>query len=260
MTRLPTVPVSPCCELFEVSFIEVWLNTLFRSTDSSTVRLQSRFWSSKPGPPSSSKVLWSEDVSTFHQTISTSSSPLLPQTHTHFTLSHSTFIFFCFFIKQSSHHLPYHHYLSISISFTRWFIQHPWNPIPFHNHRSKPSSHGSSSNNWSILSTIHQDEVSSLLFKSCIGLGSSLTLMKYDSMFQAVRDAMSIVLQKDDSALVFGEDVAFGGVFRWWSASHSSISLPYPSSLGGLFLQFSHQSMTMSSCPPPAPLCCWGLW
>lgn len=34
-------------------------------------------------------------------------------------------------------------------------------------------------------------------------------------MFQAIRDAMSIVLQKDDSALVFGEDVAFGGVFRY---------------------------------------------
>ncbi|EDR14909.1 uncharacterized protein LACBIDRAFT_319398 [Laccaria bicolor S238N-H82] len=33
-------------------------------------------------------------------------------------------------------------------------------------------------------------------------------------MYQAVRDAMSIALAKDDSAVVFGEDVAFGGVFR----------------------------------------------
>ncbi|KAG6889840.1 hypothetical protein C0995_014318 [Termitomyces sp. Mi166 len=32
--------------------------------------------------------------------------------------------------------------------------------------------------------------------------------------YQAVRDAMSIALSKDDSAVVFGEDVAFGGVFR----------------------------------------------
>ncbi|KZT55091.1 Thiamin diphosphate-binding protein [Calocera cornea HHB12733] len=32
--------------------------------------------------------------------------------------------------------------------------------------------------------------------------------------YQAVRDAMAIALLKDDSALVFGEDVAFGGVFR----------------------------------------------
>lgn len=34
------------------------------------------------------------------------------------------------------------------------------------------------------------------------------------NMFQAIREAMSIVLQKDDKAVVFGEDVAFGGVFR----------------------------------------------
>ncbi|KAG6877027.1 hypothetical protein C0993_010960 [Termitomyces sp. T159_Od127] len=32
--------------------------------------------------------------------------------------------------------------------------------------------------------------------------------------YQAVRDAMSIALSKDDTAVVFGEDVAFGGVFR----------------------------------------------
>ncbi|TFK42388.1 pyruvate dehydrogenase [Crucibulum laeve] len=32
--------------------------------------------------------------------------------------------------------------------------------------------------------------------------------------YQAVRDAMSIALSKDDNAVVFGEDVAFGGVFR----------------------------------------------
>ncbi|KAF9019385.1 thiamine diphosphate-binding protein [Hymenopellis radicata] len=34
------------------------------------------------------------------------------------------------------------------------------------------------------------------------------------NMYQAVRDAMSIALTKDDNAVVFGEDVAFGGVFR----------------------------------------------
>ena len=32
--------------------------------------------------------------------------------------------------------------------------------------------------------------------------------------YQAIRDAMSIILTKDDSAIVFGEDVGFGGVFR----------------------------------------------
>ncbi|KAH9945800.1 pyruvate dehydrogenase [Epithele typhae] len=34
------------------------------------------------------------------------------------------------------------------------------------------------------------------------------------NMYQAVRDALSIALSKDDTAVVFGEDVAFGGVFR----------------------------------------------
>ncbi|KAH7107669.1 pyruvate dehydrogenase [Auriculariales sp. MPI-PUGE-AT-0066] len=34
------------------------------------------------------------------------------------------------------------------------------------------------------------------------------------NMYQAIRDALSIALTKDDSAIVFGEDVAFGGVFR----------------------------------------------
>ncbi|KAF5373569.1 hypothetical protein D9758_000823 [Tetrapyrgos nigripes] len=32
--------------------------------------------------------------------------------------------------------------------------------------------------------------------------------------YQAVRDAMSIAMTKDETAVVFGEDVAFGGVFR----------------------------------------------
>ena len=32
--------------------------------------------------------------------------------------------------------------------------------------------------------------------------------------YQAIRDAMSIALSKDEHAVVFGEDVAFGGVFR----------------------------------------------
>ncbi|ORZ03426.1 Thiamin diphosphate-binding protein [Syncephalastrum racemosum] len=34
------------------------------------------------------------------------------------------------------------------------------------------------------------------------------------NLFQAVNDAMSIALATDDNAVVFGEDVAFGGVFR----------------------------------------------
>ncbi|KAF8319315.1 pyruvate dehydrogenase [Clavulina sp. PMI_390] len=34
------------------------------------------------------------------------------------------------------------------------------------------------------------------------------------NMYQAIRDAMSIAMTEDDTAVVFGEDVAFGGVFR----------------------------------------------
>ncbi|KAF9519796.1 hypothetical protein BS47DRAFT_1370576 [Hydnum rufescens UP504] len=34
------------------------------------------------------------------------------------------------------------------------------------------------------------------------------------NMFQSIRDAMSTTLSEDDTAVIFGEDVAFGGVFR----------------------------------------------
>lgn len=34
------------------------------------------------------------------------------------------------------------------------------------------------------------------------------------NLFQAVNNAMDIAMERDESALVFGEDVAFGGVFR----------------------------------------------
>jgi 2-oxoisovalerate dehydrogenase E1 component beta subunit len=34
------------------------------------------------------------------------------------------------------------------------------------------------------------------------------------NLFTAINDAMAIALRTDDSAIVFGEDVAFGGVFR----------------------------------------------
>jgi len=34
------------------------------------------------------------------------------------------------------------------------------------------------------------------------------------TMFAAINDALRVALQTDPSAVVFGEDVAFGGVFR----------------------------------------------
>ncbi|KAF7980171.1 hypothetical protein HWV62_39643 [Athelia sp. TMB] len=46
------------------------------------------------------------------------------------------------------------------------------------------------------------------------GLGVAGRETRKMNMYQAVRDAMSITLAKDDTAVVFGEDVAFGGVFR----------------------------------------------
>lgn len=34
------------------------------------------------------------------------------------------------------------------------------------------------------------------------------------NMFQAINDALDIALRDDESAVIFGEDVGFGGVFR----------------------------------------------
>lgn len=34
------------------------------------------------------------------------------------------------------------------------------------------------------------------------------------NMFQAINSSLDLLMEKDDSALIFGEDVAFGGVFR----------------------------------------------
>jgi len=44
--------------------------------------------------------------------------------------------------------------------------------------------------------------------------GASLGATKSMNLFTAVNDAMRIALETDDSAIVLGEDVAFGGVFR----------------------------------------------
>ena len=43
-----------------------------------------------------------------------------------------------------------------------------------------------------------------------IGSGASKTM----NMVQAVNDALRIALDTDDTAIITGEDVAFGGVFR----------------------------------------------
>jgi hypothetical protein len=50
-------------------------------------------------------------------------------------------------------------------------------------------------------------------FKSSV---AAVTAMETEEMnlFTAIKDAMSIAMKADDSVIVFGEDVAFGGVFR----------------------------------------------
>ena len=40
------------------------------------------------------------------------------------------------------------------------------------------------------------------------------------TLLQSVTDAMDIALTKDPTAVVFGEDVAFGGVFRCTGRHH----------------------------------------
>lgn len=41
------------------------------------------------------------------------------------------------------------------------------------------------------------------------------------NLFTSVNDAMRTILETDDTAIVFGEDVAFGGVFRCTQVSSS---------------------------------------
>ena len=47
-------------------------------------------------------------------------------------------------------------------------------------------------------------------FPFVVGLAETKKL----NLFQAVNEAMGIALATDDKAVIFGEDVAFGGVFR----------------------------------------------
>ncbi|KAG1741928.1 pyruvate dehydrogenase [Suillus lakei] len=44
------------------------------------------------------------------------------------------------------------------------------------------------------------------------------------NLYQAVWDALSIALAKDDSAVIFGEDIAFGGVFRSRMRLHTPLT------------------------------------
>jgi hypothetical protein len=48
----------------------------------------------------------------------------------------------------------------------------------------------------------------------CLGASTATMATRRMNLFTAINDAMRIALATDKSALVFGEDVAFGGVFR----------------------------------------------
>lgn len=54
------------------------------------------------------------------------------------------------------------------------------------------------------------------------------------NMYQALRDAMAIALTKDERAVVFGEDVAFGGVFRCTMVGLNTGLMEYHSFIIGL--------------------------
>jgi 2-oxoisovalerate dehydrogenase E1 component beta subunit len=56
--------------------------------------------------------------------------------------------------------------------------------------------------------------MSSLAINTASMDDKSTTETERMNLFSAINNAMCIALQKDDSAVVFGEDVAFGGVFR----------------------------------------------
>jgi 2-oxoisovalerate dehydrogenase E1 component beta subunit len=49
------------------------------------------------------------------------------------------------------------------------------------------------------------------LRRQAAAMSTAVTKM---NLFTAVNDAMRIAMKTDDTAVVFGEDVAFGGVFR----------------------------------------------
>jgi 2-oxoisovalerate dehydrogenase E1 component beta subunit len=52
------------------------------------------------------------------------------------------------------------------------------------------------------------DESPEKFYSSCDGEKQKM------NMFQAINNALDIALEKDESTLLFGEDIAFGGVFR----------------------------------------------
>lgn len=63
------------------------------------------------------------------------------------------------------------------------------------------------------LSVMRQPPLQRTLFSTAVVANDSTTTERMN-LFTAINNAMSIAMQTDESAVVFGEDVAFGGVFR----------------------------------------------
>lgn len=68
------------------------------------------------------------------------------------------------------------------------------------------------SKNTKSLSSLAMDTVSNM--DKSMEASTISTKTERMNLFTAINNAMAIALEKDESAVVFGEDVAFGGVFR----------------------------------------------
>jgi 2-oxoisovalerate dehydrogenase E1 component beta subunit len=63
--------------------------------------------------------------------------------------------------------------------------------------------------------TILRKTASSAAFaQQAVRASSSMLETKKMNLFTAVNDAMRVAMETDKTAIVFGEDVGFGGVFR----------------------------------------------
>jgi 2-oxoisovalerate dehydrogenase E1 component beta subunit len=66
----------------------------------------------------------------------------------------------------------------------------------------------------SVLSVFNAKNMSSLSINPTSTIDGNPMETERMNLFTAINNAMSIALEKDETAVVFGEDVAFGGVFR----------------------------------------------
>ncbi|KAJ7940275.1 thiamine diphosphate-binding protein [Mycena leptocephala] len=101
-------------------------------------------------------------------------------------------------------------------------VTRPWSRVPFTSlirrnsslaEPPPPGGHLPSIATSQLLRTTRERALRTpgLVWNDDAGVGRECRKM---NVYQAVRDALSIALTKDDNAVVFGQDIAFGGVFR----------------------------------------------